>query len=259
MHRNDSGNLLKSDSAAATSAVPFQFDDVQKLAKKILASANAQAQRTLAAAREQAKEFEKTAFADGEEKGFAAGHEKGRAEGRAEGTESARKEVFDAAEGLAGSLREMLALLNEERARLQNDAETDLLALALALAGRIVKREVALDDEIALRACREAVRLTVERRDILLRVHPDDLAAVEDYLPELRSAFTDLERVGVEADEAVERGGARATTREGEVDLRIGEQFRALERALLGQDDEAASHPGEDGNAPNAQDREDSA
>jgi flagellar assembly protein FliH len=232
-------NILRKEDVQEVTPIPFQFDDIQALAKKILQKANAQAQRTLDAANKQAQAIEQTAYDDGQKRGYEDGHKKGLEEGRAAGDKAAREEVRAASETLAASLGAMLEELHNERIALQNSAEADLLKLALDIARRVVKREVALEEGVARENVAAAIALTVTGRDLTLLVNEADLASVEEHLPDLRRQFDQFARISIRADESVSRGGVRAVTSEGEVDLRVEEQLSALERALLGGTDAA--------------------
>ncbi|MHC4883548.1 MAG: FliH/SctL family protein [Planctomycetota bacterium] len=246
----EDSHILEPGSKVAETAIPFNFNDGRAMAAKLIKRGNEQAQRLLESARQQAVDIEKTAYDDGFAKGHEAGLPKGEAEGRASGEAAVRQEIGDATATLTQALEEMLNYLSVERLELRTEAEVDLLGLALAIASRVVKHEVTHAPETILGNVREAVALTVSRRDILLRVHPDDLAAVESHLPSLKAAFTDLERVSVTADEAVGRGGVVAATADGEVDLRIAEQLAALERALIGEGGSGVLHADLEENVP---------
>ncbi len=226
--------VIQAGTSAPGTPVPFHFDDIQALAKQMLARANQQAQRILENARQEAEKIEQDAQQQGQAKGHEEGLAKGAEEGRERGHQEGRQAIEEATRTLSETLQGLLEELSAERLALRNSAEVDLVNLALAVAARVVKREVRLDHDVALANVRAAVELTVKRRDLVVLVHPEDLEAVKGYLPELERAFQDLDRVDVQPDVSVDRGGVRVRNREGEVDLRIAEQLRALERSLTG-------------------------
>lgn len=229
-----------SDHASARTPIPFQFQDVQVLAKTILARANQQAQRKLEAAGKQAEDIEKAAWDDGVEKGRQEGYPKGLAEGRAAGEAAAREEFAAQTDGVAAALEAMVEELQARKLGLEAEAEADLLRLAVGIARLVVRREIAIDEDYILPTLRAAIRTSTERSDLVARVHPDDLAAVKRELPSLRNAFTDLGRVRLEPDPAVGRGGIRLVGQSGEVDMRLTTQFAAIEDALLGRAEDAS-------------------
>jgi flagellar assembly protein FliH len=238
---NDNDNILKSGQVSS-SAVPFQFDDVQALAKKMLQKANHQAQNIINAARKQAEDIEQAAYDDGFSKGREEGYAKGYPEGRQEGEAAARGEVAEHVATLADMLTQILQLLDGQRLLIKNQSEVDLLRLSFEIAKKIVKSELSVNPEIILKNVTEAIDLTVQRQDITIYVNPVDYTAVESYIPTLQKTFNDLGRVAVLTDDSVERGGCLAKNNEGVVDLQINQQINAVEQALLGvsSDDESA-------------------
>lgn len=226
------------------SPVAFQFTDLKAMAARILKRANEIAQQKLAAADRHVKEVERAAREEGFQKGYDEGYAKGEAAGHTQGEEAAREAFADSVQGVASALRDLLEALREDRIRLQTQAEADLLFLSMEVARRIVRHAIAIDEEAVRPVLRDAIGLMTIRNDLLVRVHPDDLAAVEAELPALRTAFTDLGRVDVKADPELERGGLRIQGRDAEVDLRLQEQFAALEYALLGTRPGMEEEPG---------------
>jgi len=149
--------------------------------------------------------------------------------------EAARREGFETgrADGLAEAAV-ALAAARAEAARIIDAAEPVALAVAAKMAEKIVGRAVALAPETmaeiageALAACRPGAG------SVRVRVHPDDLPAVEARRAALagRAPAAALELV---ADDAVGRHGCVIETPQGRVDARLETQLAALERALTG-------------------------
>jgi len=155
---------------------------------------------------------------------------------RAEATaarETARREGLEAgrAEGMAEAAV-ALATARTEAARLAEAAGPAAIALATKMAEKIVGRAVALAPETmadiaaeALAACRPGAGT------VRLRVHPEDLAAVEARR-EMLAARAPAATLEVVADETVGRSGCVLETPQGRVDARLESQLAALERAL---------------------------
>jgi len=149
--------------------------------------------------------------------------------------EAARREGFETgrADGLAEAAV-ALAVARAEAARIIDAAEPVALAVAATMAEKIVGRAVALAPETmaeiageALAACRPGAGT------VRVRVHPDDLPAVEARRAalEARAPAAALELV---ADDTVGRHGCVIETPQGRVDARLETQLAALERALTG-------------------------
>lgn len=168
--------------------------------------------------------------------------EQGRAEGRAEIREEMEKRLTIArteSDERIGALMEGIAQqVRAFTASLEHDAYT----FALAVAERIVKREIQLDDEIVVRQVREALRRIVGVESIKVRVHPDDEALIRSHRAALL-ALTDTTRdVVIEADHTIERGGCILESASGNVDARIATQLRQVEHALRVEENVPGDH-----------------
>ena len=161
------------------------------------------------------------------------GFEKGRAEALAAAQKSERDRLVPEAAAGRDLLKKAAEALQAKRAELVAAAERDLVRLALAIAGKIVKREVR-GEGVAAENVRRAIELTASRQVVRVLVHPADLASIEAFLPDLRREFTDILDVALEGSDTVDRGGCVVSTREGSVDATIAAQLEEIERGLLG-------------------------
>jgi flagellar biosynthesis/type III secretory pathway protein FliH len=147
------------------------------------------------------------------------------AQGEADAVRSRARED-GRAEGLAAAAAERIVAA-EERDRALSALRDDLLEAAVALAGRILEREVTAPGEVVA-AAERALDLVRGRARVLLRCSPDDLE-------ELRRAGTGRlagPAVRLEAAPALGRGEVVVETEAGQVDARPGTQLEALRRAL---------------------------
>ena len=147
--------------------------------------------------------------------------------------EAARREGFETgrADGVAEAAV-ALAAARTEAARLVAAAGPTAIALAAKMAEKIVGRAVALAPETmaeiageALAACRPGAGT------VRVRIHPDDLPAVEARRAAL-AAGAPTATLELIADETVGRHGCVIETPQGRVDARLETQLAALERAL---------------------------
>lgn len=119
-------------------------------------------------------------------------------------------------------LRRGLDEIEQRRGELCAEAERDLVKLAIGIAERIVKAEIALGRPVAEANLKRAIELAAHRRVVIVRSHPDDMARLAG------------QGLVVEGDATVTPGGVILETREGRVDLDVRTQLDAIERGLLG-------------------------
>jgi flagellar assembly protein FliH len=120
---------------------------------------------------------------------------------------------------LAKSLEE----LSRFKSRLRKEAESDLVKLALAVARRILRRELTIDSE-ALQGVVSAALEKLQLRDLSrVRVHPSHEDAVRRHL----SAYNTS--IQLAADSSLQPGGVVFETIRGTVDASIDSQLREIE------------------------------
>jgi flagellar biosynthesis/type III secretory pathway protein FliH len=148
--------------------------------------------------------------------------------------ETARREGLEAgrAEGLAEAVV-TLASARAEAARLADVSKVAAIALATKMAEKIVGRAVALHPEVMAEIVGEALAVCRPGSGVVrLRLHPDDLAAVEGRRAALAARAPAGAALEFLADDSVGRHGCVIETPQGRVDARLEAQLAALERAL---------------------------
>jgi len=151
------------------------------------------------------------------------------ARGFAQGEAAAAAAAVDRAAALVGELTAALQDVAAVRHEMARRTERQLVELALALARRIVNREISIDRDLLLAMARVAIdRLGTSAR-ITVRLHPDD----HDATVRGRRAES-WPNVTVVADPQVPVGGCRVDSDLGAVDAGADAQLQEFGRALLG-------------------------
>jgi flagellar assembly protein FliH len=150
--------------------------------------------------------------------------ERGRREGRLEGERAALAQLDPVISRLSRAIAEVAS----SGAALRREAEEDVVKLAVAIARRILNRELSLDPEAVL----GLVRVALERVDAnevhRVRVHPEDAPRIAAEL----EAMSLAEKIGVVADSTLERGAVLLETRRGTLDASLSTQLAEIERGL---------------------------
>jgi flagellar assembly protein FliH len=168
-----------------------------------------------------------TRLASLEREAFAKGYEQGERAGLEAGGKRA--------EAMLRRLTQTLEELSDLRRSMVRATERQMVQLALAIARRVVRREVAIDQELTLALARVALDRLGDSTTVTIRLHPDDFqTTVGDRQQDLMGRH-----VTVVADAGISRGGCRVESDFGYVDAGVDAQFQELARALLmeeGQD-----------------------
>lgn len=155
---------------------------------------------------------------------FAEGREQGKREGLAEGEQRAAAQLAPLIQRLSRSIAEV----SQTGTSIRREAEAEVVRLSLAIARRILHRELSMDPA-ALIGIAKAALDTVDARELQkIRVHPEDVALLSEELK--RSAMP--KRVEVIGDATLERGAVIFETTRGELDASVGTQLSEIERGL---------------------------
>jgi len=145
-----------------------------------------------------------------------------------EGEKAARDQdaaaVRTVVEKLAQSIQELAGL----RAKLRSQAEADVVRLAMAIAKRVVHRELSMDPDSVIGLVKVALEKLRLQETVRVRVHPDHVAIVKEFL--LRSAAS--AHIEVTGDPAVGAGGVVFETTRGEFDVSTDVQLNEIEKGL---------------------------
>ena len=150
-------------------------------------------------------------------------HAAGVREGEAASRRRGAAELQPVIERLSRSIEEISSL----RGRLRAEAEGDLVKLALAIARRVLRRELAIDPDAVHGLVLGALEKLKAQEICRVRVHPAQEAAVTGCL---REAFSSA--IEVVADPACAPGSVVFETERGSLDASVESQLQEIERGL---------------------------
>ena len=153
-----------------------------------------------------------------------AAYQQGRAAGETETTQRASQRLEPVLAGLNGILQELTAVRKKFRA----EAEEDTVKLAIAIARRILHRELATDPEAILGLVMSAFQKLNARETHRLRVSAADAAALEQNRARLELP-PGLEIV---SDASLVAGSATFETTRGELDASVDTQLAEIQRGF---------------------------
>ncbi|MEI6668790.1 MAG: FliH/SctL family protein [Acidobacteriota bacterium] len=146
------------------------------------------------------------------------------AQGEKAGQEAGAKRADAMLRRMADTLKE----LDELRQTVIRQSERQVVQLALSIAHRILRKEVAVDQELTCAMARVALDRLGESSATTVRLNPDDHAAIAA----IHGPAWAGRHVTVEADPAVSRGGCLIESPFGFVDASVEAQFEVMEKAL---------------------------
>lgn len=158
------------------------------------------------------------------------------AAGRTAGLAAARAETQQGIEQLKAQvarLDTMFHSLSRPLETMDEQVESQLISLALAIARQLVRRELKTDPAQVIAVVRETVGLLpAAARDVRVHMHPEDAAVVREKL-----AGTGPDRAWtIVEDPVMTRGGCRVATDTAQIDARLETRIGAVLSSMLGDD-----------------------
>lgn len=154
-------------------------------------------------------------------------YQRGLLEGEKAGIRKAEQKLEPVLQRYADSLLEIGKL----RSSLYVQVEREVVRLAIEVAKKIVHREIQVDRDIVRTLVHVALGHVSGKSAVTIHLNPDDYG----YLLERRAELSEVEGrdVALLADNSIERGGCVIQTECGDIDARIEEKFREVERAFF--------------------------
>lgn len=153
-----------------------------------------------------------------------AAHQQGRHEAEAAANQRAMQKLEPVISALNGMLQELAGMRKSYRA----EAEHDTVKLAIAIARRVLHRELSTDPDAILGIVMAAFQKLNARETHRLRVSPSDAAAIQEN----RSRLQLPPGLEIATDASLTPGSVLFETSRGELDASIGTQLAEIDRGL---------------------------
>lgn len=149
------------------------------------------------------------------------------AEGAREGERRAQEQAAAQLQPMIDRLTNMLGSLATQRTRIRREAESELVQLSLAIARRILNRELAVDPTSIQGVIKAALEKVERSETVHVRVAPDQLPTVSMCLERLGGR-----PVKVTADASLHPWQIFFETDKGAVDASVDTQLKEIERGF---------------------------
>ena len=214
--------------------------EAQKLAEQLLHQAQADAGRVLQKASEEAETIRQTTqkegYAQGREQGEQHGRDDGYREGYQqgleEGTAAVRQEMSDKFNQSVKQAEKMLLQAEEARNRIILDADRQIIDLALAVASKVLAREVEENPLIILPIVKEALEKVRDQAQLVIRINPVHYSLLLEAQNDLQRMVGGQQAITILSDPSLGEADCLVETGNGTVDARLETQMTALRQRL---------------------------
>ncbi len=198
----------------------FNFDDMARRAEGYLQTVREQAETIVAEARQRAVQLEEQAL------------EKARQTARAEAEQRLGERLHKELDKLLPIVKKTADEIGLAKHGWLNQWQRETVHLAVAIAERIIRRELGARPEITQDLVREVLELAAGSGQFKLHLNPDDVEAFGPWVEKLAAEMGELAPTDVVADEEISRGGCRVVTQFGAIDHSIEAQLARIEEEL---------------------------
>lgn len=211
---------IESPSGRAVRPVAFSFSDMRGQASDYLETVRQEAAKIVQQGHRDAERIRRQAETAGRKA----------AEAAAERVLEQR--VAERMEALVPALERVVHEIDQQKGEILSRWQRTALSVIIAIAERVVRRELSQKPEIALDLIAEALQLATGAADITLHVSPNDYENMRPQIERLSATVARLAPSQIVADPAVSVGGCRVETRFGVIDQQIESQLRRIEVEL---------------------------
>lgn len=158
-------------------------------------------------------------------------YQKGFESGEKAGMQTAQRKMALQEERLERIIRDVA---DAKRCVLEKAAD-DIVSVAFAVAGRILRQEVALREDAFLPVLKDALREVFDSERVIIKLNQEDLEFIRKR-PGLAAGLKEGKKTVVfEAEEDIEQGGCKVVTEHKEVDGTLQAQLEELYKSVAEQ------------------------
>ena len=182
----------------------------------------------------------------GYNEGFSKGQKEGIAKGFKEGEKAGRsvkgEEIveYNRLTTLLLKLSSDVKFLTEESL---SEADQNVFKISVAIAERILRKEIAADSEAILGFVTEGLKKMTPADSACIRIHPQDAAFLTQKTPELLQAVSGIPSLRFEIDPTLLPGDCIVESREQSLDGRLKSQLSRMEQHLILQGNRGKEKP----------------
>jgi len=147
--------------------------------------------------------------------------------------ELARQHIDIRVKSLSSAIHQASDALTQSKDAWKKHWETRVVQLAIAIAERVIRREVQRSPDVTKTLLHEALQLAAGSNRIKVHLHSQDVELLGESIESLVAGSSGINSVEIVTDVAVSPGGCVVETEFGEIDQRIETQLARIEEELI--------------------------
>jgi len=204
--------------------------ETEQMVLDILEQARAEASHIIEDARDEAQEIRTQVRVEAEQI-----RNKARESGYKEGLQKAYQETEDRRKRALAECDKMLEEAKKEKEAIIRSAEGDIVRLALAVAEKIVEKEIQQDTDITINLVRNVLSMVGDAQAVKLRVSPEEFERLAAERDKLTGADQNIGELHLQPHSGIKPGGLILDSEVGTIDARVETRLQNIADALLGE------------------------
>ncbi len=239
MGHPETKRVLKADTTRSLQYdIAYNFEDLEGRCQQYIEQVRGQARSLIVEAQSESESIRKTSQAEGYDKGYQEGLAKAEQEIQKRIDAEVKKQVQAKTQSAIPAIKTIADSLATQRLEWLSEWESKGIHLAVAIAERILRREIAAHPESVISLIQEILEMTTGESHTSIYLNSEDAAFLDEQLVDLKTLVRSAGDADVIVDDSITRGGCYVRTQHGEIDARLETQLnRLIEELLPGADE----------------------
>jgi len=160
------------------------------------------------------------------------GHKEGFDKGYTEGIEKGKAEIDVKYRSLIDTMGQISNAALEEKHKIINNMEEDIVNLSIDIAKKVVHKELSLDRNLVVAFVKEAIKKLEDKEKITIYANPEDIEIIKTHREEFRELSDSVAALHILPDELLERGECKLESKSEIIDTDINYQFGEIKKKL---------------------------
>jgi flagellar assembly protein FliH len=222
-----------------TTKKAFNLNDIAAEAKLIIEEARRRRREMLDQALKEIDQTRQQAQTLGHQQGYEKGLAQGQEEGHQQALQESRQNFAQKSEELLNTFRAACQQFDQCKHELLWQAEQNMVALALAIARKVIKQAGMLSTDVALENVKAALDMVTDKTDVVVKLSPGDIEHLKELTEKDEKMLGKYDSIRFETDQILTPGSCRVCTNQGEIDARLETQInRIADELLMAREDE---------------------
>ena len=211
----------------------FSLGDIAAEAKHILDEAHRRRKEILSDAQEEISQARKLAQKEGYRQGHQEGFENGRQEGHQQALKQSQENFDQRTADLIDALRAVWQEFDQAKGQLLFQAEQATVALAVAIARKVVKNAAMVSSDVATENVKTALDMITRNTNVVIKISSQDESHLKEMLDKDQDLLGKFATITFKADPSLSPGSCLLSTEQGQVDTRLDTQIDRIGEDLL--------------------------